>query len=581
MNIFENAFSGLNEASLHTPPQIQPQVNDSVPNHEHLTTNFSKPVYDYVILDHHDQQISISLSAQLHGSFFQDSTSKGASNPGALTCYRRNIFYLTGNVILPRSAHCIMTSQGQRIPITSWELCVSAVESMEGNPAKIVSIPQRMLPDITKATTSDRIDCDPRSLPLVLADAQTVGDNFASFPFEWKRLRFRSATANNGRRNGLQQHYTIYVSIMARLATGQRERLCAIHSNPIIVRGRSPANFQPKRDSLSRTTSMKSHAPTRPAIAAPITTLSSSLDADIRSPVVESSDFVFDVPGTTPPQGGVSATGKVDAPFFATSNTSPLAGKGIIDTNQNTSYQAAPAHISISSPITLSLEDYMSQGPFDSGLSGMQFLDNGPSLKTLASGPRPPIPLSLFDEDEPPYRSEHVSVNEFVPGPSGRQGKRSCISLSLIDDEPPDPSGSSQRGDTTAIVFDRPVKRPRVPLSLVEEGRVDQAIVGSTPIPTSIPTRRPTDLSMTDSLTPVPRRADFSIGSLSSPDEAADTLYEYFPLSFDEWLPPVNAIYRPHAAHCVENIPNPSDPHTDGIVEGRSVRYFSDNPCYR
>lgn len=34
-----------------------------------------------------------------------------------------------------------------------------------------------------------------------------------------------------------------------------------------------------------------------------------------------------------------------------------------------------------------------------------------------------------------------------------------------------------------------------------------------------------------------------------SPTENADTLYEYFPLSLDDWMPPVDAIYRPHVVH--------------------------------
>ena len=34
-----------------------------------------------------------------------------------------------------------------------------------------------------------------------------------------------------------------------------------------------------------------------------------------------------------------------------------------------------------------------------------------------------------------------------------------------------------------------------------------------------------------------------------SPVENADLLYEYFPLSLDDWMPPVDAIYRPHVVH--------------------------------
>lgn len=34
-----------------------------------------------------------------------------------------------------------------------------------------------------------------------------------------------------------------------------------------------------------------------------------------------------------------------------------------------------------------------------------------------------------------------------------------------------------------------------------------------------------------------------------SPLEDTEMLYEYFPLSLDDWMPPVDAIYRPHVVH--------------------------------
>jgi len=36
---------------------------------------------------------------------------------------------------------------------------------------------------------------------------------------------------------------------------------------------------------------------------------------------------------------------------------------------------------------------------------------------------------------------------------------------------------------------------------------------------------------------------------LASPLDTDDMLYEYFPLSLDDWMPPVDAIYRPHVVH--------------------------------
>ena len=40
---------------------------------------------------------------------------------------------------------------------------------------------------------------------------------FVSIPIAWGRLQFKYATANNGRRKGLQQHYRIQITLMAKL----------------------------------------------------------------------------------------------------------------------------------------------------------------------------------------------------------------------------------------------------------------------------------------------------------------------------------------------------------------------------
>jgi hypothetical protein len=69
-----------------------------------------------------------------------------------------------------------------------------------------------------------------------------------SIPIAWKRLQFKHATANNGRRKGLQQHYVIQINLMATLATGECVKLAEIQSGPIIVRGRSPRNFDSRKD---------------------------------------------------------------------------------------------------------------------------------------------------------------------------------------------------------------------------------------------------------------------------------------------------------------------------------------------
>jgi hypothetical protein len=58
---------------------------------------------------------------------------------------------------------------------------------------------------------------------------------------------------------------------------------------------------------------------------------------------------------------------------------------------------------------------------------------------------------------------------------------------------------------------------------------------------------------------------------LGSPAENPDLLYEYFPLSLDDWMPPVDAIYRPHVVHHT-SIPPALKAQQ---VKNRTKRYFT------
>ena len=147
---------------------------------------------------------------------------------------------------LPRSLQLLMTDQGDQIPILGTELTISATESLEGNPVKIISVPWKT-PATSTAPAEDKTEKEPPTYPLDLSAGQDMDSEYVNFPISWKRLQFRIATANNGRRKELQQHFVVRLKVVATLATGAKVPICEIHSGAIIVRGRSPVTSSRER----------------------------------------------------------------------------------------------------------------------------------------------------------------------------------------------------------------------------------------------------------------------------------------------------------------------------------------------
>lgn len=63
-----------------------------------------------------------------------------------------------------------------------------------------------------------------------------------------RMLRQSSATANNGRRKELQQHFVLHLKVIGTLSNGTRTVLTEATTSPIVVRGRSPRNFQARKE---------------------------------------------------------------------------------------------------------------------------------------------------------------------------------------------------------------------------------------------------------------------------------------------------------------------------------------------
>lgn len=162
-----------------------------------------------------------------------------------LTCYRRNLFQISGTMTLSRNISHVLNEQGQQIPLYDLTASISALESIEGKSTEIISVPWKTN---AGASSEEKSGAAPAKWPLDLSMNPELDPTTVTIPIAWKRLQFKHATANNGRRKGLQQHYIIQINLIATTATGELVQLAEIQSGPIIVRGRSPRNFDSRKD---------------------------------------------------------------------------------------------------------------------------------------------------------------------------------------------------------------------------------------------------------------------------------------------------------------------------------------------
>ncbi|KAJ4383766.1 hypothetical protein N0V85_008410 [Neurospora sp. IMI 360204] len=227
----------------------------------------------------------LNMTAELYGMFFvaedvfaSNTPEQGqAQHPGArpleLTCYRRNLWQCTGQVTLPRHAlHCSLLIDGEQqgggrqVPIKELWASITAAESIEGKQTEIISIPWKssnpalaagngqggqQAPGQQQEESSKTVTTPPKQLLDLSAGQEVDGSgNRVSIPMSWKRLQFKHATANNGRRKGLQQHYVVQINLLAKTSESGDKliKLAEIQSGPVIVRGRSPRNFDSRRD---------------------------------------------------------------------------------------------------------------------------------------------------------------------------------------------------------------------------------------------------------------------------------------------------------------------------------------------
>lgn len=255
-NTFEDPFSYSVRPAYDVPGTgADEPFNEESPSQDldNKLLGFSAPLIKAQLVDGAGNFAETNMSAELYGMFFVAEDVFGGENTGRpleLTCYRRNLWQCSGQITLPRHLSHLIDEQGQQVPIIELAASITAMESIDGKPTEIISIPWKS----SSAATPSHVHEDSKSptapprISLDLSTGQELDHNRVSLPVSWKRLQFKHATANNGRRKGLQQHYLVQINLLSKTKTGDFAKIAEIQSGPVIVRGRSPRNFDSRKD---------------------------------------------------------------------------------------------------------------------------------------------------------------------------------------------------------------------------------------------------------------------------------------------------------------------------------------------
>ncbi|KAL2132313.1 hypothetical protein VTI74DRAFT_3949 [Chaetomium olivicolor] len=224
------------------------------PNHDQKLLSFKKVGDKHTIVDAKGRMHEIEIDAQLHGMFFLSEFPSAAGDGNVLnaelTCYRRNLFQISGSICFPQIPLSVLLESGETSQIKNMEVSISAIESVDGHPVRLIVIPWKTPPP-NSPEINQAPDQEPPTLPLIPPseeEEETGGDHYAIYPIGWRRLQFRIATANNGRRKELQQHFVLHLKLHGTVANGQKLVLSELTTAPIVVRGRSPRNFQARKE---------------------------------------------------------------------------------------------------------------------------------------------------------------------------------------------------------------------------------------------------------------------------------------------------------------------------------------------
>ncbi|KAG5967986.1 hypothetical protein E4U56_000563 [Claviceps arundinis] len=425
------AYSGR---ALEPAPKPDALDEESSPQElDNKLLGFSDPIPNATVVDDAGKTVDVNMTAELYGMFFvaEDVFSgEYTGRPLELTCYRRNLWQCSGQITLPKNLSHLKDEQGQQVTVDALSASITAVESIEGKPTEIINIPWKTSNPQTGPGEDAKVAGEPPKIPLELSTAQEADDIRVTLPVSWKRLQFKHATANNGRRKGLQQHYVVHMNLMAKSkSSNDTIKIAHIQSGPVIVRGRSPRNFDGRNDVPligEKRTERKNVAG------------SESAAVKMERENIQSTLQRF--------QSSRSSVGMTSTELFTHSQQ-----------------QQQPPQSMSQSPHTVK------------------------KRALLTTGNRSSVPIWSTDG-----KSTMASGSQSHRGPFNRPNTAVPVSLSLSEDEISPARAASE---------------------------LQSPLMGKM----------------------------LSVIGPSSPVDDPDPLYEYFPVT--DWMPPIDAVYRPHAVH--------------------------------
>ncbi|KAL5601007.1 hypothetical protein BROUX41_005838 [Berkeleyomyces rouxiae] len=485
---------------------------------------FSEAKASLVPIDDNGNFVDFGMSAELNGMFFVAEDVFGAENTGRpleLTCYRRNLWQCSGQVTLPRLMPVeFMGENGTRAQIVEYSASITASESIEHKPTEIISVPWKSAAAAAAASTNSagheelrQTATSPANITFDLDSAKEIDASTILVPLLWKRLQFKHATANNGRRKGQQQHYVVQITLMGKTGAGEMVNIASVESSPVIVRGRSPRNFDSRKDvplvaerKLERKNTLTSNPGSERETSVPMQ-YGAAVQPQQQQQQQQQARYPS-VPTLQVRKMRIMSSTQPDAAILRWANHSSLQAP--TDWSSQTSphpYSTPPNASSTSSNLPSQTPQLgtKQQLPTTASTSQQQHMSKKPALSPGQN--RPPIPA--WSKVSSSSASMPSSALSGLAGPAGASMGNGPFPLSLSEDER-SPNRSSA----------------------------------------DIQSPQHTKIGMSSSAAPGSGVSGAgAAGGSQATVEDADMLYEYFPLSVDDWMPPVDAVYRPHVVH--------------------------------